>query len=268
VDITTFIGILVSAVLVAVAILMGGKGMWFVDLPSLMIVLGGTMGATLINYPLSEVLGVLRVTRNAFLHRGQVARGLIEQLVRFARLARQEGILSFENHLKSIEDPFLSRGIQMAVDGMETSAIETVLSNEIMQVAERHRAGADIFTAMGTYAPAMGMLGTIIGLVQMLMQMEDPSTIGAPMAVALLTTFYGSVLANLIFLPIAGKLRIRSRQEILLKEIVLEGVKSIQAGENHRLVEQKLQAFLARSQRVGDTGAGKAFAGRPAWRRR
>ncbi len=144
-----------------------------------------------------------------------------------------------------MEDPFLAKGMQLAIDGMESSSIEDVLTTEIAYVEERHRLGAEIFSTMGAFAPAVGMLGTIIGLVQMLMQMSDPSSIGAPMAVALLTTFYGTLLANLLFLPIAGKLKTRSKQEILVKTMVIEGIISIQSGDNHRIVEQKLKAFLS-----------------------
>jgi len=245
VDITTLIGIFVAGGLVIASILMGGSGAWFVNYPSIMIVVGGTMGATLLAYPLSEVLSVFGVAKNVFLQQSQPVGRLIPLIVDFARKARQEGILSFESQLADIEDPFLARGIQMAIDGMESNSIEEVLSTEIEYVEERHRTGAEIFTTMGTFAPAVGMLGTIIGLVQMLMQMEDPSQIGAPMAVALLTTFYGTLMANLLFLPIAGKLKTRSKKEILLKQLVLEGVISIQSGDNHRIVEQKLKAFVA-----------------------
>jgi chemotaxis protein MotA len=168
----------------------------------------------------------------------------------FAKKARQEGILSFESQLETIEDAFLARGMQMAIDGMESSSIEEVMSIEIQYLEERHRLGSEIFTTLGSYAPAVGMLGTIIGLVQMLMQMEDPSQIGAPMAVALLTTFYGTLLANLLFLPVAGKLRTRSKQEVLIKQMFLEGVISLQSGDNHRVVEQKLKAFIAPSARA------------------
>jgi chemotaxis protein MotA len=244
VDITTLIGSMVSFGLVIVSILLGGEGGWFLNYPSIMIVLGGTMGATLLAYPLSEVLGVFGVAKNVFLHRSQSAAELIPLIAGLAKKARQEGILSFESQLDQIEDPFLVKGIQMAIDGMESSAIEEVMATEIQYLEERHRLGAEIFTTMGSFAPAMGMLGTIIGLVQMLMQMKDPSQIGAPMAVALLTTFYGTILANLMFIPVAGKLRTRSKQEILIKQMVLEGVISIQSGDNHRVVEQKLKAFI------------------------
>ena len=258
-DIATLIGILVSFSLVIVSILVGGDGSWFLNGPSLMIVGGGTMGATLLAYPLVDVLSVFKVAKNVFMHKSQVVAELIPLISNFAKKARQEGILSFESQLGEIEDPFLVQGIQMAIDGMESSAIEDVMTTEIIYLEERHRLGSEIFTTMGTFAPAVGMLGTIIGLVQMLMQMSDPSQIGAPMAVALLTTFYGTLLANLVFLPIAGKLKTRSKQEILVKQLVLEGVISIQSGDNHRVVEQKLKAFIAPRARM-EAGAEMAGA--------
>lgn len=244
-DLATLLGILVAAALVVGSILLGGSGSWFVSYPALMIVLGGTLGATLINYPLGDLISVFKVTKNAFRQKTFQPIALIPQIVHFAKKARREGILSFEANLKQIEDPFLVRCMEMAIDGMEADAIEDVLATEILWLEERHRLGAEIYTTMGTFAPAVGMLGTIIGLVQMLMQMKDPSAIGPPMAVALLTTFYGTLLANLLFLPIAGKLRVRSKQEILAKQMVLQGILSIQEGDNHRIVEQKLKAFIS-----------------------
>ena len=243
-DIATIIGLILAGVLVMAAIIMGGSMSWFVSVPSAMIVLGGTIGATLISYPFKEVLGVFKVVMKVFLHKSQSIDAIIGNMVEFGKLARKEGILSFESKLKDIEDPFFAKGVSLAIDGMESTAIKDVLSTEIAYVEERHSLGAEIFSTMAGYAPAVGMMGTIIGLVQMLMQMSDPSSIGAPMAVALLTTFYGTVLANLIFIPMAAKLKIRSKQEILIKELVLEGIMSIQAGDNHRLIEQKLMAFL------------------------
>lgn len=253
-DLATLLGIIVAAGLVISSILMGGSGSWFINYPSLMIVLGGTMGATLINYPLADVISVFKVTKNAFRHKSHNPISLIPKMVRFAKKARREGILSFETQLKEIDDPFLVRCMQMAIDGMESDSIEEVLNTEIMWLEERHRLGAEIFSTMGSFAPAIGMLGTIIGLVQMLMQMKDPTAIGAPMAVALLTTFYGTLLANLLFLPISGKLRVRSRQEILTKQMVLQGILSIQAGDNHRIVEQKLKAYISPKARGAHMG--------------
>ena len=244
-DLATLLGILVATGLVIGSILLGGSGSWFINYPSLMIVLGGTMGATLINYPMADLISVFKVTKNAFRHKTFDPIALIPQMINFAKKARREGILSFEAQLKHINDPFLVRCMQMAIDGMEAESIADVLNTEILWLEERHRLGAEIYTTMGTFAPAVGMLGTIIGLVQMLMQMKDPAAIGAPMAVALLTTFYGTVLAYLLFLPIAGKLRVRSKQEILSKQMVLQGILSIQEGDNHRIVEQKLKAFIS-----------------------
>jgi chemotaxis protein MotA len=245
VDFATFFGILVAGGLMAGAIVQNGAAGWFVNYPSLMIVIGGTMGATLVAYPLSDIVSVFGVAKKAFLYRTQAPQKLIPQMVNFAKLARKEGVLAFESRLRHLEIPFMARGLRMAVDGMEVKAIEDVLGTEIAYVSARHRLGADIFTTMGTFAPAIGMLGTIIGLVQMLMQMEDPSKIGPAMALALLTTFYGTLLANLFFLPLAGKLKARDKQELLLKQMILEGILAIQRGENHRIVEQKLRAYLS-----------------------
>ena len=251
-DIATFIGILIAGGLVISSIIMGGNGAWFVNYPSLMIVIGGTMGATLLSYPLSEIMSVFGVAKHVFMHRSQNVNELIKLLVDFAKKARREGILSFEQEVKKLDDPFLVKGLQLAIDGMESNAIEDILSTEIQSIEERHKLGAEIFYTMGTFAPAIGMLGTIIGLVQMLMQMEDPSKIGGPMAIALLTTFYGVLLANLLFLPIAGKLKTRSKQEILISEMVMEGIISIQSGDNPRIVEQKLKAFVSPKARKGE----------------
>ncbi len=249
-DVATLAGVFFSGVLVISAILTGGSGVWFISVPSMMIVGGGTMGATLLSYPLAQILGVFKIVMNVFFHRSQSADKIINMMIDFGKLARKEGILSFESKLKDIDDPFFAKGLELAIDGVESQSIKNVLTIEISYVEERHALGAEIFTSMGAYAPAVGMLGTIIGLVQMLMQMKDPSSIGAPMAVALLTTFYGTLLANLLFLPIAAKLKTRSREEIFLKELVVEGIMSIQSGDNHRVIEQKLKAFLPRSKKV------------------
>ena len=244
-DIATLVGVIVAFGLVIAACLMDGSSItWFVNYPSLMIVGGGVIGATLLAYPLKDVLGVVNVVKNVLFAKEQTPGALISLLVSFAQKARREGILSFEATVKELEDPFLKKGLQLAIDGMESSAIEEILTTEVKFVENRHKIGSDIFMSMGAFAPAVGMLGTIIGLIQMLMNMSDPSAIGAPMAVALLTTFYGTMAANLMFIPIATKLRRRSSQEVLIKRMVIEGVLSIQLGDNHRIVEQKLKAFL------------------------
>lgn len=223
--------------------------MWFINAPSAMIVLGGTFGAVLINYPLSDILGVVTVAQKVIFQKEQKVERVIEQLVDISKLSRREGILSLERRMNDIQDPFLAKGIMMVIDGIEPAALSKILYTELEYIEERHKLGAEIFTTMGNFAPAMGMVGTLIGLVKMLMMMEDPSAIGPAMAVALITTFYGVILANLVFLPVAGKLRTRSGRELMVKELAINGIMSIQSGDNPRVLEQKLHSFISPGER-------------------
>ncbi|MBW2266900.1 MAG: MotA/TolQ/ExbB proton channel family protein [Deltaproteobacteria bacterium] len=248
-DIATLLGIISAFGLVLVAILMGGGIGLFINYPSLMIVAGGTLGTTMINYPLKEVIGVISVLKNVFFTKASSAKDIIKQFSDFSNKARREGILALESEVTNLNEEFLQKGIQLSIDGLEPQSIREILETEISYIQDRHKLGAEIFTTMGTYAPALGMVGTLVGLVQMLQNMSDPSAIGPAMAVALLTTFYGAVAANLLFMPIAGKLRTRSGEEVLVKELMIEGVICLSNGENPRIVEQKLMAFLAPNQR-------------------
>ena len=243
-DFATIIGIIGGFGLVIIAMLSGGGLAWFVDGPSTMIVLGGTLGAVLINYPLSDLLGVIEVASNAFRSKGQRADVLIRQLVEMSKVSRREGIMSLQKMVHNIKDPFLIKAINLVVDGIDPAHVSEILETELDFIGERHRLGAEIFTTMGNFAPAMGLVGTLIGLVQMLKQMNNPGTIGPAMAVALITTFYGVILANLVFLPIAGKLKTRSSRELLMKQLIINGILSIQSGDNPRVVEQKLQSYI------------------------
>lgn len=243
-DIATILGIVSGFSLVFAAIAMGGGIGWFINIPSLMIVVGGTIGVTLVHYPLKSVLGVMGVLKNALFHRETSAIETIKNLVEFSRVARREGILALQTLVKQAHDPFLIKGINLAIDGLEPHVVQEILEIELEKLEKRHKIGAEVFSTMGSFSPAMGMLGTLIGLVQMLMQMQEPSKIGPAMAVALITTFYGMVIAYMICLPIAGKLKTRSAQEILLKQLIIEGIKAIQSGDNPRIVEQKLLAFI------------------------
>ena len=244
-DLSTILGILASFVLMAMAISTGGGIGLFLNLPSAIIVFGGTLGATFVHYPFKEVFSSFAILKKTFFHQESIPAVRIEQLVRFAGKARKEGILSLQSVMGEVEDSFFLRGLQLAVDGQEPDSLKEMLGREIDFIQERHEKGSDIFIAMGTYAPAMGMIGTLIGLVQMLQTMDDPSTIGPAMAVALLTTFYGAVLANIVFLPMAGKLKTRSQSEVLNKTLIAEGIKLILEGENPRVIEQKLHAFVS-----------------------
>jgi len=227
----------------------GGGLLWFFNTPSAMIVLGGTIGAVLINYPLSDILGVSKVAKNVFFQKELKTESAIKTLVEMSRIARRDGILALENKLEDIKDPFFTKGVMLMIDGVEPTALSRILHTELEYVSERHRMGAEIFMTMGNFAPAMGMMGTLIGLVKMLMQMDDPSSIGPAMAVALLTTFYGVILANLIFLPAAGKLKTRSAAELTVKQLIINGILSVQSGDNPRILEEKLHSFISPDER-------------------
>ncbi len=244
-DIATIIGIISAFTLVIWSILMGSSLVLFLDLPSVLIVFGGTIGCSMINYPLPDIFKVIKVVKNAFFIKPTTSKELIANFVTLAGTARREGILALESALNDISDDFMKKGLQLSVDGLEPVSIKDILDTEIVNIQERHKLGAEIFTTMGTFAPAMGMIGTLIGLVQMLQTMDDPSSIGPAMAVALLTTFYGSILANVCCLPIAGKLRNKSSDEVMIKGLMSEGIMSIAKGDNPRLLEQKLNAFLS-----------------------
>jgi len=248
-DIATVLGVISAFGLVIIAIFMGGGIQLFINIPSLMIVVGGTLGATMINYPLKDVFGVLNVVKKALFTRNIPVDELIKRFIKFANKSRKEGILSLEGEIKNLTDEFLKKGIQLSIDGLEPQEISNVLETEVDFIRTRHQMGAEIFSTMGAFAPALGMIGTLIGLVQMLQTMEDPSSIGPAMAVALLTTFYGSIMANIVCLPIAGKLRTRSKEEVLAKEMSIQGIISISNGDNPRILEQKLLAFIPPNQR-------------------
>lgn len=243
-DFATVMGIIFGWGLMIFAIMSGPGPMTFVDIPSMMITLGGTLTATLINFPLGKCLGVFSVIKKAFLYKLPSATEEIERMVKLARVARSEGLLALENSLDEIKDPFLQKAIQLVVDGTDPEVLRDVLTSELDQLRMRHSVGKSILDFMGSAAPAFGMIGTLIGLVQMLTNMKDPSAIGAGMATALITTFYGSLFANLICIPVAGKLDLRSKQETTSKNLIIEGVAAIQAGLNPRLVEEKLKTFL------------------------
>ena len=248
-DIATILGVISAFGLVIIAIFMGGGIQLFINIPALMIVVGGTLGATMINYPLKEVFGVFNVVKKALFTRNIPVDEIIKRFLGFAKISRKEGILALEGEIKDVTDEFLKKGVQLAIDGLEPQAIKDVLETEVDFIRTRHQLGAEIFATMGAFSPALGMIGTLIGLVQMLQTLDDPSSIGPAMAVALLTTFYGSIIANIVCLPIAGKLRTRSKEEVLAKEMSIQGIISISNGDNPRILEQKLLAFLPPNQR-------------------
>ena len=249
-DLGTIIGIVLSFGLVVSAILTGSSLIIFISVPSFLIVIGGTLGAALVNYPVSYVIGLIGVIKNTFFSSLDSPQDVIERFKDYANRARREGILSLEPLIKEIDDEYMRKGLQLTVDGLEPQTIQEILETEVSYLSERHATGADLVAVLGTLAPAMGMIGTVIGLVQMLQTMSDPSTIGPAMAVALLTTLYGAILANLVFNPMSGKLKARSKEEILLREMIMEGILAISKGENPRIIEEKLNSFLPPKDRI------------------
>lgn len=183
----------------------------------------------------------------------------MKEIIELSSVARRDGLLALEEAGNKAEDEFLKKGIMLIVDGTDPELVRNIMETELTFLEERHAEGRGLYDAMGSYAPAFGMIGTLIGLINMLQQLDDPSSVGPQMAVALITTFYGSVMANAIFIPIAAKLKIKSKQEILMKELVVEGLLSIQAGENPRIIEEKLKTFISPEMRstMGGLGEGE-----------
>ncbi len=242
-DIATLIGLLGGFGLVAATIILGGNAGGFVDLPALLVVIGGTFASVFVMFPLNTVIGSFKVAMKTFLFKGYNAQDTINQLVNLAETARKESLVALEK--VQVDDPFLKKGVAMVADGSEERLVRQVLEIEVNFMKERHRQGQGVFKGLGMMAPAFGMIGTLIGLVNMLQNLDDPSSIGPAMAVALLTTFYGAVLANVAFLPMSRKLEVRSDEDALFMEIMTEGVISIQRGEHPSIVKEKLQAFLS-----------------------
>jgi len=244
-DLSTIIGMGAAFGLMLMAILQGGPLTMFINVPSIMIVFGGTIGVAFVHYPFGDLFDAVNVAKKTILHKESSINDMIIQLMEFANKARKEGILALQGAMEQVDDEFLIKAMQMAVDGQEPDTLRSMLNTEIEYIEQRHDKGANIFLAIGAYSPAMGMVGTLIGLVQMLQTMDDPAKIGPAMAVALLTTFYGAVIANVVCIPMAGKLKNRSDSEVLIKTLIIEGMQSILSGENPRIMEQKLHAFIA-----------------------
>ncbi len=244
-DVATILGVVLALGLILSAIVLGGGSFAsFIDPPSVMVVIGGSIAAAMISFPMKTFLGVFSVTMKTLLYKIDSIPQLIEQLVSLAETARRDGLLALEGRIEEIENSFIVLGIQMAVDGTRPEVMEDIMRTELDGVATRHRDGKSILDTMGRFAPAFGMIGTLMGLVIMLGDMSDPSKIGAGMAVALLTTLYGAIVSNVFFLPLAEKLGFTNKQELLAMEIVIRGIMAIQSGENPRVIEQKLNTFV------------------------
>lgn len=255
-DIATVGGVVIAIALILGSIILGGGTfIAFIDPASVMVVVGGAIAAALISFPLPNFLGVFSVVMKTVFWKVDPVDSLIKQIVSLAETARKEGLLALEGKVSEIDNDFIKLGIQMAIDGTRPEVMEDILRTEMDAVATRHANGKGLMDCMGRFAPAFGMIGTLMGLVIMLGDMSDPSKIGAGMAVALLTTMYGAIASNVVFLPFAEKLGFVSRKELLTMDIIIRGVMAIQSGENPRVIEQKLNTFIPPKQRAKEDAA-------------
>ncbi len=246
-DFATLIGIVVGFVLVVAAIMLGGPLSIFIDGPALMIVCGGTFAATLVTFPLEEVISAFSGGMRVFMSRRVKPQEVVSTMVRIAEISRREGLVALER-IKT-DNALLRKACQLIADNADPMLIRDTVMIEIATMKRRHNISISVFKRLGSYAPAFGMIGTLIGLVQMLTNLNDPKSIGPAMAVAILTTFYGTLLANLIFIPMAGKLKARTMQEEVQLNIIFEGAKSILENNNPRLVHEKLSSFIPPAER-------------------
>lgn len=249
-DLGTVIGLILGVAMVLMGIFTQGASLLiYWNLPSIFITVGGSFAALLVANPLNRLLGVMRYLNLVLRVPNYEEERVIANLVTFSEKARREGLLALEDDLEEVEEEFLRKGIQLVVDGTDPEIIKEILYTELNQLQERHQDGILVFDQWGKLAPAFGMLGTLIGLISMLANLQDQSAIGSGMSTALITTLYGALLANLVFIPIKNKLEGRDKYETLVREIMIEGILSIQSGDNPRILEEKLLSFLPPSRR-------------------
>ncbi|NOX34272.1 MAG: motility protein A [Deltaproteobacteria bacterium] len=244
-DISSIIGVVSGMGFILGTIMLGGSIMMFVNIPSVLIVVGGTLASSMIAFPLADFLSVFKTSIKVFMFKIQAPEEIIANLVEISNKARKGGLLSIESDIQTTSDPYLAQALQMTVDGVKTADIAAIMQKKMTLTKKDLDIGVGVFEGMGSYAPAFGMIGTLIGLVQMLANLDDPSSIGPKMAVAMITTFYGAVMANLFFIPMAEKLTGRNEEEITNMNIIFEGIISIREGEHPKLMEDKLKIYLS-----------------------
>ena len=243
-DLATLVGVVAGVGLVLASILMNSGLDLFFSVPSAMIVIGGTGAATLIAFPVNEVMKVMGLFLRVFMVKNTDQYQLIETMVNICNVARKGGVLAIESKLKDLDNDFLKKGLELTVDGKDEATVNALLKREVKQLQTAHKDGWEIFSQMGAFAPAFGMIGTLIGLIQMLSDLSDVSSVGPKMAIALITTFYGAVLANLFFIPMTVKLKRRSASESLEMQLILEGLGFIRKGVNPRFMQDVLENYL------------------------
>jgi chemotaxis protein MotA len=249
-DKSTVGGLILGAAMMALSVVLGGASFTsFVDYPSAAVVFGGALGACMTNFSMATMMLYPAVIKKTIFPALQDIKPIIKQIVELSEVARKDGILALESRTSDIADPFLLLGVQMAVDGTDAELIEVIMRSEMEATGRRHKLGKNLLDSYARFAPAFGMIGTLLGLIIMLGNMSDPSAIGPGMAVALITTLYGAIISNWMCIPMAEKLGINSKKEFELREIILRGILSIQAGDNPRVVEQKLMTYLPKKDR-------------------
>ncbi len=244
-DIASFIGLAGGIAVVAITILLSGDLAGYIDVPSIVCTFGGTVSMTIFAYPLKKLKEAFSAVKYVFFYKQLEAENIIKSIIDLANVARKEGLLALEEAAQQLSDSFLQKGILLIVDGTDPELVRNILETELSFIEDRHKSNQAVFEFMAAMGPGFGMLGTLIGLINMLANLSDPSSLGPNMAVAIITTLYGSLIANVFCNPIITKLKLRSSEEILMKEVMLEGMLSIQAGENPRIIEEKLKAFMA-----------------------
>ena len=256
-ELTTILGIAFGFVIIVAGIMLQGSIMDYWDAASLVIVLGGTLLATIASYSAKDLKSLPKLFKAAFTKHEYDMNGTITQIIELANIARRDGLLALDNKASEIEDPYMKKGIMLVVDGTDPELIRNIMETELTFIEERHGVGQSMMKSMSAFAPAFGMAGTLIGLISMLKNLNDASTLGKGMATALITTFYGVLFANLCFSPIASKLQSITEREIRYNELILEGLLAIQAGENPRLIEEKLVSFIAKNEKKSEDETGE-----------
>ncbi|MDF2522186.1 MAG: MotA/TolQ/ExbB proton channel family protein [Clostridia bacterium] len=244
-DIASFLGLGAGIAVIILTILLSGDLAGYIDIPSIICTFGGTASMTVMAYPFTKLKEAFGSLKHVFFYKQLEAEGIIRSIIDLANVARKEGLLALEEAAQQLSDNFLQKGILLIVDGTDPELVRNILETELSFIEDRHKSNQAVFEFMAAMGPGFGMLGTLIGLINMLANLSDPSTLGPNMAVAIITTLYGSLIANVFCNPVVTKLKLRSSEEILMKEVMLEGMLSIQAGENPRIIEEKLKAFMA-----------------------
>ncbi|MBI2472299.1 MAG: MotA/TolQ/ExbB proton channel family protein [Planctomycetes bacterium] len=241
------IGMIIGGALILVSIIFEGGASsipGYINMPAMMITIGGTLAATIIRFPIPMVIGAIAVVKKSVFVKLGSAEEEITRLIQYCKISRREGLLGLEKEIEKIKDEFLIKAVRLLVDGSDSDTLRGILGTEIDNIKQRHATGKGIVEFTGTVFPAFGMVGTVLGLIAMMRKLDDPSHIGEAMAVAFIATFYGVTFSNLILLPLGGRLDTLSKKELFLKEIIMEGVISIQRGDSPMVLEEKLKAFL------------------------